>query len=596
MRPPTEQAERAPDQRAAFASMIQELVRPEAFALIEVAPVTSAAVVQTHASAVLLTAQRAYKLKKPVNLGFFDYSTAELRRHFCQLEVRLNTNSAPGIYLGVAPVIRLADGCLRFTDIRQPDDVPLPGESVDGGQIVDYAVAMVRVPEEDTFDSLLRTGQLTPELLAEAACYVAAFHSSARADEHVAHFGTLEVVGGNWEENFDQMRPYIGRTLTMSTYEYIATYIRAFMASRVALFEGRVRDSRIRDCHGDLRLQHIYRLGGGRDATSRLAILDCIEFNERFRYGDVASEIAFLAMELDITGRADLARAFVEAYVAASGDDTLQELLPFYLCYRACVRGKVMSFLLDQPEVSCAQREAAAREATALFELAAHYASGPAQPMLVMIGGVMGTGKTTVVASLHAALGWPALSTDRIRKRLAGLDPAVPQDSAFQQGIYSAEWTARTYRALQQEAGMLLQRGHAVILDASFMLQSEREMMRATARQWGVGVLFVECIAPREVVLERLAARWAYRTMGTMGTMGKGRNGGAGGSDASDGRPELYDLQRARWEPVADMRSVHDKYLVLDTSLPEAQCIEQILDVLGAPRLACWLHHDRHQV
>jgi aminoglycoside phosphotransferase family enzyme/predicted kinase len=584
MRPPTEQAERELDQRAVFASMIQELVRPEAFARIEAAPVAPATAVQTHASAVLLTSQGAYKLKKPENLGFLDYSTPELRRHFCQLEVRLNTRRAPGIYLGVAPVIRLPDGCLRFTRIRQPDDVPMPGETVDGGRTVDFAVAMVRLPEEATFDSLVRTGQLTPELLAAAACYVDAFHDSARADAQVAHFGTPGVIRGNWEENFDQMRPYIGRTLTMPTYERIATYVHAFMARRAALFEERVRDGRIRDCHGDLRLQHIYRFGSPYDATSRLAILDCIEFNERFRCSDVASEIAFLAMELDIAGRADLARAFIQTYVSASGDDTLREVLPFYLCYRACVRGKVASFLLDQPEIPCAQRDVATRQAAAFFELAAQYASGPARPVLVMIGGVMGTGKTTTAASLHAALGWPVLSTDPMRKRLAGLDPAAPQDAAFERGIYSPAWTARTYCALQREADTLLRGGHAVILDASFMRQSDREAMRAIARKRGADALFVECTAPREVVLARLAARWARRTTG------RGRDGGAAVSDASDGRPELFDQQRARWEPVAGGCATSDKYLVIDTSRSEVRCIEQLLDALDAPRLACWLN------
>ncbi|HZC76525.1 MAG TPA: AAA family ATPase, partial [Ktedonobacterales bacterium] len=410
--------------------MMQDLSRPQAFAQVESGLRAPAEIVQTHASGVLLTPKHAYKLKKPEDLGFLDYSTPQLRRHFCQLEVRLNTHLASDIYLGVAAVIRLVDGGVRFTRIYRVDveDVPLLGDTVDGGVVIDYAVVMMRVQEEATLDALLRSGRLTPELVAVVACFVAAFHGSAHTDEQISRFGTLAVVRANWEENFAQMRPYVGRTLTPATDLRITRYIRAFMERRADLFRTRVRAGRIRDCHGDLRLQHVYRLGKS-NSRPRLAILDCIEFNERFRCGDVASEIAFLAMELNAAGRADLARTFIQAYVAASGDAALQEVLPFYLCYRACVRGKVASFLLDQPEVADAEREAAARQAATFFELAAQYASGPTRPVLMLVGGVMGTGKSTIAAALHTALGWPILSSDVARKRLAGLDLTTPQDT-----------------------------------------------------------------------------------------------------------------------------------------------------------------------
>jgi uncharacterized protein len=572
------------DAHAAFAALIQHLSNPQAFARVEAGLSAPAEVVQTHASAVLLTPKRAYKLKKPEDLGFLDYSTPQLRRHFCQLEVRLNTHLAPGIYLGVAAIIRLADGGARFTRIYHvdEDEVPLPGDAADGGVVIDYAVVMVRVPEDATLDALVRSGHLTPKLVAEVARFVAAFHSSARTDEQISRFGTLEVVRANWEENLDQMRPYVGRTLTQATNLRITRYIRAFMERRADLFRARVRNGRIRDCHGDLRLQHVYRLGK-RNSRPRLAILDCIEFNERFRCGDVASEIAFLAMELTAAGRADLARAFVQAYIAASGDAALQEMLPFYLCYRACVRGKVTSFLLDQPEVADAEREAATHQAATFFELAARYAAGPTHPVLVLVGGVMGTGKSTIAAALHTALGWSILSSDMTRKRLAGLDPAAPQDTPFERGIYSPEFTQRTYQALQQEADALLREGHAEIVDASFSRQRERDALLSTARERRTDALFVECVAPRDVVLARLAARWRRRSTGS------GRPGVTDALGASDGRPELYDLQRARWEPVPSDRTACGRHIRLDTSQAEARCVEQVLDTLDVPRLACWL-------
>src|SRR6266571_3060379 len=329
-----------------FATMLNALARPEAFPD-AVSPGDRSqkgyysddgpiAVIQTHASAVVLTPDRVYKLKKPKDFGFFDYSTPALRRHFCGQEVRLNTRLAPQVYLGIAPVLLFADKRFCFGPVFLPDDVPLPGDMLDGGHVVDYAVVMVRLPNEATLEFQVRAGTANPSRLSELARYVAAFHATSHTDEHIASFGGPDVIRGNWKENFEQMRPYIGRTLDAATYDQIVGYIRRFLEGRSALFASRVRDGHIRACHGDLRLQHVYLLDGG----SRLAILDGIEFNERFRYSDVTIEVAFLTMELDAAGRSDLSRAFVDSYVAATDDEALRELLPFYTCYRA-VHGSV---------------------------------------------------------------------------------------------------------------------------------------------------------------------------------------------------------------------------------------------------------------
>jgi uncharacterized protein len=576
----------------AFAVMLQELRRPEAYRSTEARQVDAVELVQTHASAVLLTATHAYKLKKPENLGFLDYSTPDLRRHFCQAEVDLNQRLAPDVYLGVAAILRLSDGHLQFSRIYRSDDAPMPDELVAGSQVIDYAVVMVRVPEEATLAELVRRGQLTPELVGEVARVVARFHHNAASDEQVARFGSLEVIRENWDENFRQMQPFIERTLASAIYGQIVAYVRAFEEQREALFEERQRLGRIRDCHGDLRLQHVYALGEHSEERDRspslqpphLAILDCIEFNERFRYGDVASEVAFLAMELDMAGRSDLSRALVDSYAAASGDTTLRELLPFYQCYRACVRGKVMSLVLDQPEVAASQREAAKHQAAALFTLAGWYATGQTRPMLVMVGGLMGTGKSTIARTLQTSLGWPVCSSDQVRKWLAQLDPAAPQDVAFAQGIYAAEWTEHTYQALGEEAAALLQAGHSVMVDASFSRQRHREAMVEIARKWGANVCFVECVAPQEVILARLAARWARRVAG-QGIAAVAVEA----SGASDGRPELYEHQRAQWEPVTGELATGSAWLTLDTSRPIMWCAEQVLTLLDVPHLACWL-------
>jgi aminoglycoside phosphotransferase family enzyme/predicted kinase len=580
-----------------FTTMLQMLTQPAAFQGTDSGgdwfqkephrdhePIT---VIQTHASAVVLTASRAYKLKKPKDFGFFDYSTPALRRHFCQQEVLLNARLAPQVYLGVAPVLLFSDD-LRFGPTFPPGDVPLPGTMLDGGRIVDYAVVMVRLPDEATLEFRVRTGTASPSLLQEIARYVAAFHATSHADAHIASFGGVEVIRGNWEENFEQMKPYIDRSLDALTYHRIVEYICHFLDERAPLFCSRVQVGRIRDCHGDLRLQHVYILDEPDFSARRLAILDGIEFNERFRYSDVASEIAFLAMELEAAGRYDLSRVFVDSYVTETGDEALREVLPFYICYRACVRGKVCSFQLDEPEVPEAQREAAQVEAASLFALAASYASCPSRPTLLMMGGVMGTGKSTLAHALQHELGWALFSSDTIRKQLAHLDPVLPQADAFGQGVYSPERTARTYQTMLVEASAALASGRSVLLDASFIRRADRQEAAHEATARGAHTLFVECVCPREVVLERLTRRWKAR-------VARGQATSEEASRASDGRPDLYDAQCAVWEAFAADKEAHTAHIVVSTTSSLVISVEQVLDALHMPHFACMLEgHPLH--
>ncbi len=570
-----------------FATMLQELTKPGAFLDttlkdgFEHEPRGNEwliRVIQTHASAVVLAGKQAYKLKKPKNLGFLDYSTPILRRHFCGQEVRLDRRLAPQVYLGVAPILLFSESRFCFGPTFSPDDVPLPGTDLNGGCVVDYAVVMMRLPEESTLESCVHRGTAGPALLASVARYVAAFHATSRTDEQIANFGELEVIRGNWEENFMQMQPYIGRTLDASTYDTIVTYVHHFLEGRAALFANRVSEGRIRDCHGDLRLQQIHVL----EDKNRLAILDCIEFNERFRYSDVASEIAFLAMELEAVNRADLAYAFVDAYIKETGDEAARELLPFYICYRACVRGKVISFQLDEPEVPASQRVAAQQEARSLFDLAASYAFGPTKPMLLMIGGTMGTGKSTLTLALQRELGWAHFSSDEVRKRLTHIDPALPNTDEFGQGLYDADRTACTYETLLVEAEAALARGRSVLLDASFVRQTYRQQAAQRAVAKGASCLFIECICPREVALARLADRWQARVEGNKQEIKVA-------SFTSDGRPNLYDAQCASWETVDAEEEQQIPHLIVMTTHPLSVTVEQVLTVLHIPHMTCRL-------
>lgn len=358
-------------------ALVAGLLRPEAY------PHRPRRVrlVETHISYVFLAGPYAYKVKKPVNFGFLDYSTLEKRRHFCEEEVRLNQALCPGTYLRVVPIVRTPTGLL------------VGGE----GEPVEYAVLMRRLPVSRMLDRLVRRGRVDPEAVVRIARKVAAFHAASDHGPEIDRFGEPELIRFNWEENFAQTAPYIGRTIPRRWYEGIRRYVTGFLDTSAGLLLGRIGQGRIRDCHGDLRAESICVENG-------ICIFDRIEFNDRFRYGDVAAEVAFLAMDLDALGRPDLGYLFAESYIEASGDRELRRLLPFYQCYRAYVRGKVTSFRLDQVETD-AERRRIRRVARRYFRLAWDYARAPAGPALTVLTGVSAESGPVLGRGLACRLG-----------------------------------------------------------------------------------------------------------------------------------------------------------------------------------------------
>jgi aminoglycoside phosphotransferase family enzyme len=312
----------------------------------------SVELVQTQISFVFLAGDYVYKVKKPVDFGFLDFTTLEKRRFYCDQEVALNRRLCPNIYLGVV--------CIT----KKGRSFQVEGS----GREVEYAVKMRPLPYQRMMDRMLQNDQVTPQMVEMVAKRLVEFHRQAEISEEQAKIGGLDTVARNAEENFSQVNSYVNKTITKEQYEQIKDYTHSFLKRNAALFAKRVKEGKIRDCHGDLHAAHICFIDG-------LCIFDCIEFNDRFRYIDVASEIAFLAMDLDFHRRPELSEHFAEAYVKASGDKELLKLLDFYKCYRAYVRGKVEGFQLDDPHISGDQKSKTLDKARRYFELAESYIS-----------------------------------------------------------------------------------------------------------------------------------------------------------------------------------------------------------------------------
>ena len=500
-------------------------------------PVENVDLVQTHISYVLLAGDRVYKLKKPVDLGFLNFTTLRRRHYYCRQEVTLNRRLCADTYLGVVRVTE-QDGRYRI------------GGS---GKVVDYAVEMRRLPADRMMDRLLDAGRLEPAMVDRLAAKIATFHNASATGREIERFGSPRVIERNWRENFEQTRPFIGRTLSAWQASLLEASISAFLVRNQRAFRERVAAGRIRDCHGDLRASAVCFMDD-------ICVYDCIEFNRRFRYSDVASEVAFLAMDLDRRGRPDLADRFVARCQQESGDDGIRRVLNFYKCYRAYVRGKVNSFQLDVPEIPAAAKLTAQASARHYFELACRYADSDRPPLLIVMAGLSGTGKSAVANGLAAERDLTVIASDAVRKELAGVPAGEHRYGAYEGGIYSAAFTERTYDAMRERARRLLIDGHSVVLDATFQQREQRQRAMALARETGALAFCVETVADASVVRDRLAAREQDATT------------------RSDARWETYLEQVERFAPVTELDDW--QHIRLDAGQPIAGVVADAVDAL----------------
>jgi uncharacterized protein len=475
--------------------------------------------VQTHISVVLLGRNHVLKLKKPVDFGFLDYTTLEKRRLACEAEVMLNRQLCPDIYLGVRPVTEV-DGEASLSS---------------KGRIIDYGVWMKRLPPDRMLDRMVADGAVNEAVIDRVAERLSRFHRRARRGPSVNSHGRPEAIRRNWEENFVQTAKYVGRTIAPQAYDAIRSRVSRWMVSSDDLLRSRVRDGHICDGHGDLRCESVC-------VTDGICIFDCIEFNDRFRCGDVASEVAFLEMDLYHRGRPDLAYYFSDRYQLHTDDNELSALLPFYRCYRAYVRGKVLSFRLDEPEFNEEQRMAAATRATEYFKLARRFAAPLERPTVIAVMGLSGTGKTSVARSIAVELGLRVISSDAVRKQL--FNNAAHQDDGA--CIYSPEADRLTYQNLLNRGRNIFKEDRGVVLDATFQRAEDRRRARELASTLGAEWRVIECQLIPDLVKSRLARR---------------QDGGNGLSDATW---ETYLRQREEFDPVAEAAGV--TYLRLDNS------------------------------
>ena len=494
-----------PSRKGERAELITALLQPGCYPH----SVGTVRLIETHISWVLLTGYWAYKIKKPVDLGFLDFTTLEARRDFCDQELRLNRRLAPQIYEAVVPIV----GTPAAPRIESP------------GQAIEYAVKMREFPQDALASEMLARDALTPHHVDVLAQLVADFHGRAARADSESDFGTPEAVLKPALDNFEVLQQCGSDAAGEGTLRTLRLWTEREYAARARAFAERRSTGFIRECHGDLHLRNIAVLRGGP------VPFDCIEFNERLRWIDVMSEIAFVVMDFEDRRRSDLGWRFLNRYLEATGDYGGLELMRFYAVYRALVRAKVHALRARQPHI--APRERARLDAVVMeyLELATRLAQS-AKQAIVITHGLSGSGKTTATQAMIERLGAIRVRTDNERKRMAGMCALARTGSAPDAGLYTKEFTVATYARLQATVRSIVQAGYTAIVDAAFLKRSERDTFRDLAATLNVPFVILALEAPREVLMERVQQRLE------------------GAADASEADPAVLQRQFASYDPI----------------------------------------------
>lgn len=481
--------------------LIQQMMQPGFYPHSVKEPIQ---LMQTHVSYVFLTGDYAYKVKKPMNFGFLDFSTLEARGHFCSEELRMNQLMAPEIYLEVLPITQQGD---RFV---------LGG----AGQPVEYVLKMCQFPQEALFINLFEQGKLTEAHMEELGRIVAQFHAEAQTSDYIRSFGKVSKIREAIDENYQQTEKYIGGPQTQQQYEETKHFTDTFFADCQELFATRRETERIRECHGDLHLRNICLW------HDKIQLFDRIEFNEPFRFVDVMYDVAFTVMDLEARGRQDLGNAFLNTYVEQTGDWEGLQVLPLYLSRQAYVRAKVNSFLLDDSGVPDDAKQEASAIASDYYRLAWEYTKTN-QGQLILMSGLSGSGKSTVARHLARRLGGIYIRSDAVRKHLAD----VPLEQPGRDELYTWAMSEKTYARLLELGIKLASVGFPVILDAKYDRQKFRQDAIALFKSYQLPVRIIYCTAPEAVLRDRLLSRTG---------------------DVSDATANLLTLQQAAAQPFTE--------------------------------------------
>lgn len=489
--------------------------------------VESFELIETHISWVILTGSYAYKIKKPFDFEFLDFSTLAKRKHFCHEEVRLNRRHAPNLYLDVISICGSESA---------PD---LQGD----GEPFEYAIKMRQFPQQALLSNLLQRDELSLAHIDEIARTVADFHEDIAIAEADTRFGTPEQVMKPVTQNFEQIRPFLENNDDIQQLAHIEAWAKDSFEILKPQFEARKKNGKIRECHGDLHLGNIVLI------DDRITLFDCIEFNEEFRWFDVIGEIAFFTMDLEDKGLFEYANHFVNQYLEHTGDYDGLKVINFYKSYFALVRAKVTLFQLHSPDISDQQRSDIFKKYRSYTDLATQYMAIPNLCILLMHG-YSGTGKTTVSTRLVDRLGAIRLRSDVERKRLFS-----SQSTSGNQDIYSHAASDQTFDHLAKTAESILDSGYAVIIDATFLQKGYRDLFHRLAEEKGVPLQIVSCELPDQQIRNRIQQRQSEAT------------------DASDADIAVYESQIKGADPLSETEQTH-------TSKLNTESLEQIEDFI----------------
>ena len=496
-------------------------------------PVREFQILETHISQVILTGDYAYKIKKPMDFGFLDFSSLEQRRHFCDEEVRLNRRLAAPLYLDVIPIT------------GTPESPRLNGS----GEPFEYAIRMRQFRQDQLFDGLQERGELTPALLGELAEQAARFHDQLPQIDEDKPLGTPEAVFAAMQENFDQIRPLLnGEPGLMDQLDALEGWMRCTFERQQDLIARRRAEGFVRECHGDLHLANITVYEG------QVTVFDCIEFSEPFRWIDVINDLAFLLMDLESRREFALASHTLNTYLEWRGDFDGLALLPLYKAYRAMVRAKIALFTRGNEGLSETDKQGLLQKYRDYANLAEHYTAIP-NPYLLATTGLSASGKSTVSHALACELGLVRLRSDVERKRMAGLGPLDSSRSGVGENLYTEAANRKTYHRLADLSKQLLQAGFGVIVDAACLRENERELLDTVAENLGMPFALIHCEAPEETRRQWIRAR-------------KG--------DASEASEELLEQQKQWEEPISNVEKTHTIHIRTDETLAAGELAHRI--------------------